>query len=172
MTLKGLFTSAPVLILPQPSRQFIMEVDASDVGIGTVLSQRLEEDQHVHPVAFLSHRFSPAEMNYDVGNQELLAVHAALSEWRHWLEGAQQPIVVRAQEPYLHQGRQEVGTQTGALGTVLQPVQLLPDLPPGLQECEGRRSLPSLSVRDLQQQSNPEYHPPSGPGGGFHHLGN
>ena len=36
--LKSLFTSAPVLILPQPSRQFIVEVDASEVGIGAILS--------------------------------------------------------------------------------------------------------------------------------------
>ena len=71
-----------------------MEVDASDVGIGADLSQRLEEDQHVHLVAFLSRHFSPAEANYDVGNRELLAVHAALSEWRYWLEEAQHPIVV------------------------------------------------------------------------------
>ena len=76
--LKSLFTSAPVLILPLPSRQFIVEADASDVGIGAALSQRSEEDQQVHPVAFLSRRFTPAEKNYDVGNRELLAVHAAL----------------------------------------------------------------------------------------------
>ena len=93
-TLKSLFTSAPVLMLPQTSRQFIVEVDASDLGIGAVLSQRSEEDQQVHPVAFLSRRFSPAETNYDVGNRELLAVHAALTEWRHWLEGAQHPILI------------------------------------------------------------------------------
>ena len=91
-TLKSL--SAPVLILLQPSRQFIIEVDASDVGIGAVLSQRSEEDQQIHPVAFLSRHFSPAEKNYDVGNRELLAVHAALSEWRHWLEGAQHPVLI------------------------------------------------------------------------------
>ena len=36
--LKSLFTSAPVLIIPQPSHQFIVEVDASDVGIGAILS--------------------------------------------------------------------------------------------------------------------------------------
>ena len=65
-----------------------MEVDASDTGIGVVLSQRSEEDQQVHPVAFLSRRFTPAERNYDMENRELLAVHAALEEWRHWLEGA------------------------------------------------------------------------------------
>ena len=71
-----------------------MEVDASDTGIGAVLSQRSGEDQQVHPVAFLSRRFSPAESNYDVGNRELLAVHAALEEWRHWLDGAQQPVLI------------------------------------------------------------------------------
>ena len=92
--LKSLFTSTPVLILPQPSRQFIVEVDASDVGIGAILSQWSEEDQHIHPVAFLSRRFSPAEANYDVGNRELLAIHAALTEWRLWLEGTQHPILI------------------------------------------------------------------------------
>ena len=93
-SLKQLFTSAPVLIFPDPGRQFIVEVDASDVGLGAVLSQRSEEDQLIHPVAFLSRRFTPAERNYDVGNRELLAVHAALEEWRHWLEGAQHPILI------------------------------------------------------------------------------
>ena len=94
LSLKGLFTTAPVLIFPDPERQFIVEVDASDTGIGAVLSQRSAEDQLVHPVAFLSRRFTPAERNYDVGNRELLAVHAALEEWRHWLEGAKHPILI------------------------------------------------------------------------------
>ena len=29
-----------------------------------------------------------------MGNRELLAVHAALAEWRYWLEGAQQPVLI------------------------------------------------------------------------------
>lgn len=37
--LKELFASVPVLIQPDPSLQFIVEVDASDSGVGTVLSQ-------------------------------------------------------------------------------------------------------------------------------------
>ena len=94
LSLKGLFTTAPVLIFPDPGRQFIVEVDASDTGIGAVLSQRAVEDQQVHPVAFLSRRFTLAERKYDVGNRELLAVHAALVEWRHWLEGAQHPVLI------------------------------------------------------------------------------
>ncbi|KAI3352325.1 hypothetical protein L3Q82_005291 [Scortum barcoo] len=92
--LKSLFTSAPILSHPDPSLQFIVEVDASETGIGAVLSQRCPVDQKVHPCAFFSRRLTPAERNYDVGNRELLAVVLALQEWRHWLEGAEQPFLV------------------------------------------------------------------------------
>jgi len=37
---------------------------------------------------------SAAERNYDVGNRELLAMKAALEEWRHWLEGAKHPFTI------------------------------------------------------------------------------
>ncbi len=50
--LKRLFTSAPILITPDPTRQFIVEVDASDVGVGAILSQRSSRDDKVHPCAF------------------------------------------------------------------------------------------------------------------------
>ncbi len=92
--LKGLFTSAPILITPDPEKQFIVEVDASDVGVGAILSQRSSLDDKIHPCAFYSHLLSPAERNYDVGNRELLAIRLALGEWRHWLEGASVPFIV------------------------------------------------------------------------------
>ncbi len=84
--LKKRFTSAPVLVQSDPLQQFIMEVNASDTGVEVVLSQHLATDQKVHPCAFFSHRLSPAEQNYDIGNRELLAVKLALDEWRHWLQ--------------------------------------------------------------------------------------
>ncbi|KAK3507946.1 hypothetical protein QTP70_005050 [Hemibagrus guttatus] len=37
-------------------------------------------------------KLTAAERNYDVGNRELLAIKAALEEWRHWLEGARHPF--------------------------------------------------------------------------------
>ena len=72
----------------------MVEVDASNNGVGAVLSQRSEKDNKLHPCAFLSRKLSPAERNYDVGNRELLAVKIALEAWRHWLEGAQHPFIV------------------------------------------------------------------------------
>ncbi len=50
--LKSRFVSAPILINPDPSRQFIVEVDASEVGVGAILSQRSPSDNKVHPCAF------------------------------------------------------------------------------------------------------------------------
>ena len=93
-TLKTRFTSAPILQMPDPDREFVVEVDASDVGVGAVLSQRAASDGKLHPCAFYSRRLSSAEQNYDIGNRELLAVKLALDEWRHWLEGATVPFLV------------------------------------------------------------------------------
>jgi len=67
--LKKRFTSAPILVHPDPSRQFTVEVDASDTGVGAILSQRSSTDLKLHPCAFLSRPLSPAERNYDVGNR-------------------------------------------------------------------------------------------------------
>ncbi|KAG1956955.1 retrotransposable element [Pimephales promelas] len=92
--LKSRFVSAPILITPDSSRQFVVEVDASEVGVGAVLSQRSPVDDKMHPCAFFSHRLSPAKRNYDIGNRELLAVKLALEEWRHWLEGSGVPFIV------------------------------------------------------------------------------
>ncbi|XP_023208460.1 retrotransposon-like protein 1, partial [Xiphophorus maculatus] len=92
--LKQKFADAPVLIQPDPAQQFTVEVDASDSGVGAVLSQVLPSDHKLHPCAFFSRRLSPAERNYDVGDRELLAVKLAFAEWRHWLEGAALPVVV------------------------------------------------------------------------------
>ena len=87
--LKKRFARAPILVHPDPERQFIVEVDASNVGVEAILSQRSAGDSKVHPCAFYSHRLSPAEQNYDIGNKELLAFKLALEEWWQWLEGAQ-----------------------------------------------------------------------------------
>ncbi|KAK3520019.1 hypothetical protein QTP70_010855 [Hemibagrus guttatus] len=70
--LKNCFTTAPILRHPDPDLPFVVEVDASSSGLGAVLSQR-----HGEP-----------------GNRELLAIKAALEEWRHWLEGARHPFQV------------------------------------------------------------------------------
>ncbi len=92
--LKARFTSAPILRHPDPERQFTVEVNASNTGVGAVLSQRQGEPAKLYPCAFFSRKLSAAERNYDVGNRKLLAMKLALEEWRHWLEGTTHPFIV------------------------------------------------------------------------------
>ncbi|XP_047234893.1 uncharacterized mitochondrial protein AtMg00860-like isoform X1 [Girardinichthys multiradiatus] len=49
--LKKKFSQAPILVHPDPSKQFIMEVDASDTGVGAVFSQNSESGS-LQPCAF------------------------------------------------------------------------------------------------------------------------
>src|ERR1035438_781904 len=91
--LKTAFTSAPILAHVDPSRLFIMETDASDFALGAVLSQ-YQDDGLLHPVAYYSHKFSTAEINYDVYDKELLAIITAFEQWRHYLDGAQHTITI------------------------------------------------------------------------------
>ena len=69
-------------------------MDASNVGVDAVLSQKYGADQKIHPCAFYSHKLTPTERNYDIGDRELFAIKLALEEWRQWLEGAKEPFLV------------------------------------------------------------------------------
>ncbi|XP_067230540.1 rhomboid-related protein 3 isoform X1 [Chanodichthys erythropterus] len=93
-SLKKAFTTAPLLVHPNPDLPFVVEVDASTTGVGAVLSQQQGNPSRLHPCAFFSRKLNPAEVNYDIGDRELLAVKLALEEWRHWLEGANHPFQV------------------------------------------------------------------------------
>lgn len=83
--LKQAITNAPVLILPDPSKPYTVTTDASDFAIGATLSQ--ETAHGLQPIAFLSKKLLPAEMNYPVHDREMLSIICALKEWRHYLHG-------------------------------------------------------------------------------------
>jgi hypothetical protein len=78
---------------PDGSKPFFLETDASGVAMGAILSQR-QEDGRLHPVAFMSESFKPAERNYDTHDKELLAIILTLETWRIYLEGTDKPITV------------------------------------------------------------------------------
>ncbi|KAK1785900.1 hypothetical protein P4O66_017542 [Electrophorus voltai] len=92
--LKTTFSTAPVLQQPNPERTFVVEVDASDIGVGAALSQHTGERGGLQPIAYFSWKLSPAEWSYGVGDRELLAMKLAFEEWRHWLEGARHTFTV------------------------------------------------------------------------------
>jgi len=77
--LKARFSTAPILSHFQSERETMLETDASDYAIKVVLSQGAE-DGKVHPCAFLSRKFSPAEMNYNIHDKEMSAIIQAFKE--------------------------------------------------------------------------------------------
>jgi len=79
--LKTRLTTAPILILPNIHRSFVVYCDASRQGLGCVLMQ----DDKV--VAYASRQLNKHEENYPTHDLELAAVVHALKIWRHYLIG-------------------------------------------------------------------------------------
>ena len=92
-SLKHAFTSAPILIHVDQDKPFILEADASDFALGSVLSQP-KENGLLYPVAFHSRKFEAAEINYEIHDKELLAIVDSFEHWRHFLEGSPHQIIV------------------------------------------------------------------------------
>jgi len=91
--LKKRFTTAPILAHFDPTKLVVIKTDASDFAIGAVRSQRNDENR-LHPVAFHSRKFQPAEINYEIHDKELLAIVDAFKHWRRYCEGATHQIQV------------------------------------------------------------------------------
>jgi len=45
-------------------------------------------ENRLHPIAFHSRKFTPAEINYEIHDKELLAIVDAFKHWRRYCEGA------------------------------------------------------------------------------------
>lgn len=80
-------TQGPVLALPNFSLPFVVECDASGIGMGAVLMQQGK------PICYLSKMFSPRNKKLSAYERELLAIIHACSTWRHYLEGA--PFIIK-----------------------------------------------------------------------------
>lgn len=79
-TLKTALITAPVLALPDFSKEFIIQSDASECGIGAVLMQ------DAHPLAYVSRALGPKNQTLTVYEKEYLAILLAIQQWRPYLQ--------------------------------------------------------------------------------------
>ena len=84
--LKQQMCSTPVLRSPDFEKMFLLQTDASDRGVGAVLSQ-VDENGDEHPVGFFSRKLVPREERYATVEKECLAIHLAVKAFRVYLLG-------------------------------------------------------------------------------------
>ena len=92
-TLKSKFRAAPVLQHFDQQLPCTLSTDASDFAISGILQQPAD-DGRLHPVGYYSRKLTPAEINYEVHDKELLAVVESFRDMRAWLHGSTPPVSV------------------------------------------------------------------------------
>ena len=93
---------APVLLQPNFNKKFYLQTDTLAYSMGAVLLQEggitLSLATHkklvLHPIAYFSATFTPTEHNYNIYEQELLAIMKALAHWRLYLRWTKHPFTI------------------------------------------------------------------------------
>ena len=82
--LKQAVQTEPVLLQPDQTKPFEVEIDASNYAIGAVLMQK-DDKETLHPVAYFSKSLNSAQRNYDVYNRELLGLVETCRHFRQYM---------------------------------------------------------------------------------------
>jgi len=91
---KQAFTGPPNLQHLDPAKQIILETDASGFSIAGILKQ-YDSFEILWPVNFHCRKYTPAVPNYDTYVQELVAMLETISQWWHYLKGANYKIIIQ-----------------------------------------------------------------------------
>lgn len=91
LKLKETLVTTPVLSCPDFNLPFSVHTDASNFGIGAMLTQIKENKEVV--IAYMSKSLNKNEQNYSTTERETLAVITALEHWRCYLDNGKQFII-------------------------------------------------------------------------------
>ena len=106
--MKDLCSNTPVLAYPNYTEKFKLYTDASESGLGAVLTQ-VQNDGKERPVAYASRTLSKSERNYDAHKLEFLALKWSVTDHFH---------------EYLYGGTFDVYTDNNPLTYILTTAKL------------------------------------------------
>lgn len=164
--LKRKLTSYEVLAHPiyDGITPFIIDTDASNHGMGAVLSQ-VQKDKTERPIAFWSSGFATLKQsNYSATDREFLAIVKAVEHFAGMIDGGK--IIVRTDHSALHHMFTSNTPQSGMRGRwldKLQPYGIIPEYRPGKKNgnADGMsrppivKPLQTTSFSQTQAQSSP-----------------
>ncbi|RVW53188.1 Retrovirus-related Pol polyprotein from transposon 17.6 [Vitis vinifera] len=144
MALKQAMITAPVLALPNFSKEFIIETDASGQGIGAVLMQE------GHPIAYISKALSDRFQTLSTYEKEMLAILMAIKKWESYL--VDRHFVIKTD----HQSLKYLLEQQVTTPTQQAWVAKLMQYDYEIRYKQGKRMLLRMLCLESNQQSYPE----------------
>ena len=117
-SLISLLGKAPILIHPDFTLPFKVQTDASDFGLGAVLSQIVDGKEHV--VQYLSRTLQPAEQKWCIREKEALAIIFACESFRPYLIGTK--FIIETVPTMAHESQN--ACEISALGLETRRVRL------------------------------------------------
>ena len=88
---KELLVSAPILVQPDFNEKFTIQSDASNTGLGGILTQVIDGEERV--IAYASRSLSRAERNYATLEKELLGVLFCIDKFKQYIEGVRFNVI-------------------------------------------------------------------------------
>ncbi len=89
--LKEALVNAPVLAYPRHEVPYVLQVDASNYGMGGVLTQFYNGEEH--PIAYFSRKFTTSEKDYAIMERECLAMVESIKHFREYLYGRRFTVI-------------------------------------------------------------------------------
>ena len=97
-SLRSALVETPVLAFPKWNQPFWVEVDASGVSVGGILSQETEDGIR-KPLAYFSSGLTGAQRNYSASELECWALVTAVRKWKTYLQAAPKIVLVTDHNP-------------------------------------------------------------------------
>ena len=119
LRLRDALVRPPILALPTESGDYVLDTDASNFGLGGVLSQIQNDQERV--IAYCSRALRPSQRRYCTTKREMLATVSMCIQFRSYLRGAR--FIIRTDHKslvWLHRFKDTEGMMARWLHTLQQ----------------------------------------------------